>query len=185
MNGNTIISNRISKIATQSINLLLVLCLFSLVGCSTSAKDESLKDTSMRVVSLDADGGAWVECGSNSDLEKFQRGNVLIVTESGTNRTKAFLMVKSVRYPAQDNNWAMVQALQNRKGESGLDCQIVNPEGETYKPVPQDIAIEKNQERLDYIKSITHLPNDETVSVGDQVEYHSKKFDREDFELWF
>ena len=185
MNGNTIISNRISKIATQSINLLLVLCLFSLVGCSTSAKDESLKDTSMRVVSLDADGGAWVECGSNSDLEKFQRGNVLIVTESGTNRTKAILMVKSVRNPAQDNNWAMVQALQNRKGESGLDCQIVNPEGERYKPVPQDIAIEKNQERLDYIKSITHLPNDETVSVGDQVEYHSKKFDREDFELWF
>ncbi len=185
MNGNTTISHRISKIATQSINLLSVLCLFSLVGCSASTKDESLNDTSMRVVSLNADGGAWVECDSSSDLEQFQRGNVLIVTESGTNRTKAILMVKSVRNPAQGKNWAMVQALQNRKGESGLDCQIVNPKGETYKPVPRDIAIEKNQEKLDYIKSITHLPNDETVSVGDQVEYHSKKFDKEDFELWF
>ena len=181
---NSISSKRIRK-NTQSINFLLVLCFFSSVGCSTSKKDESLKDISMKLVSLDDDGRAWVECDNDSYLEQFHRGNILIVTESTTSRTKAILLVKSVQNADPVNNWAMVEALQNRKSKSGLDCQIINPTGERHKLHLKSIVIEKNQKGLDYIKSVTDLPNDEEISIGDQVEYYSKKFNKKDFKLWF
>jgi len=185
MTGNSISSKRISKKIAQSINFLLVLCFLSWVGCSTSKKDESLKDISMRIVSLDDDGRAWVECDNDSYLEQFHRGNILIVTESTTSRTKAILLIKSVQNADQVNNWAMVEALQNRKSKSGLNCQILSPKGERHKPHPKSIVIEKNQEGLDYIKSVTDLPNDEKISIDDRVEYYSEKFNNKDFKLWF
>ena len=79
----------------------------------------------------------------------------------------------------------MVQALQNRKSEKGLDCQIINSKGARYKPVPTSVEIKKGQDRLDYINSVTDLPNNETISIGDQVEYHSKTFNQKDFKIWF
>ena len=100
-------------------------------------------------------------------------------------QTKAILLVKSVRKMNQGKNWAMVQVLQNRKSEKGLDCQIINSKGERYKPVPTSIEIKKGQDRLDYINSVTDLPNNETISIGDQVEYHSKTFNQKDFKIWF
>ena len=139
----------------------------------------------MRIVSLNDDGSAWVECGNNSYLDQFQRGNVLVVIEREMSQTKAILLVKSVQKMNQAKNWSMVQALQNRKSEKGLDCQIINSKGERYKPDPTSIEIKKGQDRLDYINSVTDLPNNETISIGDQVEYHSKTFNQKDFKIWF
>ena len=139
----------------------------------------------MRIVSLNDDGSASVECENNSYLDQFQRGNVLVVIEREMSQTKAILLVKSVQKMNQAKNWAMVQALQNRKSEKGLDCQIINSKGERYKPVPTSVEIKKGQDRLDYINSVTDLPNNETISIGDQVEYHSKTFNQKDFKIWF
>ena len=139
----------------------------------------------MRIVSLNDDGSAWVECEKNSYFDQFQRGNVLVVIEREMSQTKAILLVKSVQKMNQAKNWAMVQALQNRKSEKGLDCQIINSKGERYKPVPTSVEIKKGQDRLDYINSVTDLPNNETISIGDQVEYHSKTFNQKDFKIWF
>ena len=139
----------------------------------------------MRIVSLNDDGSAWVECENNSYLDQFQRDNVLVVIKQEMSQTKAILLVKSVRKMNQAKNWAIVQALQNRKSEKGLDCQIINSKGERYKPVPTSIEIRKGQDRLDYINSVTDLPNNETISIGEQVEYHSKTFNQKDFKIWF
>ena len=58
----------------------------------------------MRIVSLNDDGSAWVECGNNSYLDQFQRGNVLVVIEREMSQTKAILLVKSVQKMNQAKN---------------------------------------------------------------------------------
>ena len=185
MSVRSIFFKRVYKGGDRISPFILLLYFLTWVGCQISTKDEPLKDVSMRIVSLNDDGSAWVECGNNSYLDQFQRGNVLVVIEREMSQTKAILLVKSVQKMNQAKNWSMVQALQNRKSEKGLDCQIINSKGERYKPVPTSVEIKKGQDRLDYINSVTDLPNNETISIGDQVEYHSKTFNQKDFKIWF
>ena len=96
------------KEAIGFLPFILLLYFLTWVGCQISTKDESLKDVSIRIVSLNDDGSAWVECENNSCLDQFQRSNVLVVIEREMSQTKAILLVKSVRKMNQSKNRAMV-----------------------------------------------------------------------------